>query len=247
VRAKSEGRAPTAMDAATAALFPDEFQESELGEIPRGWRIGHYGAGLSVVKGKSYKSDELQPSQTALVTLKSFQRGGGYRDDGLKEYVGQYKPEQVVHPGEVVVAFTDVTQAAEVIGRPARVRPDGRYLALVASLDVGIVRPTAPELPPEYLYYCFLEQGFTDHTYAHANGSTVLHLAAGAVEKYEGVWPDRKVAAAFVDLVSPLLKRQDANWAECDTLGKLRDALLPKLLSGELRVRDAEKAVGHMV
>ncbi len=145
------------------------------------------------------------------------------------------------------MAFTDVTQAAEVIGRPARVRADGRYSTLVASLDVGIVRPTAPELPPEYLYYCFLEPSFTDHTYAHANGSTVLHLAAGAVEKYEGIWPDPRVASAFVEIVSPLLKRQDANWTECDTLARLRDTLLPKLLSGELHVRDADRIVERAV
>lgn len=243
VRARAEGRAPAGMDAATARLFPDGFERSEIGDIPRGWHAGAYGPGLTVVKGKSYKSDELQPSRTALVTLKSFLRGGGYRADGLKEYVGPCKLEQVVNPGEVVVAFTDVTQAAEVIGRPARIRADERYERLVASLDVGIIRPSAPELPPNFLYYCFLEPAFRDHTYAHSNGSTVLHLAAGAVEKYVGLWPSVESASAFAALVRPFVEHQDANWRQSDGLAALRNALLPRLLSGELRVRDAEKAV----
>jgi len=89
---------------------------------------------IETVKGRSYKSEELVESDTALVTLKSFARGGGYRPDGLKSFTGTFKPEQVVTPGELVIACTDVTQAAEVIGRPAIVRGTSGYRRLVASL-----------------------------------------------------------------------------------------------------------------
>ena len=76
-----------------------------------------------------------------MVTLKSFNRGGGYRLDGLKEYTGKYKPEQEVFAGDLIVAYTDVTQAADVIGKPAMVISDSRYEHLVVSLDVAVVRP----------------------------------------------------------------------------------------------------------
>jgi type I restriction enzyme S subunit len=234
VRAKAEGRQPVGMDAEIAKLFPSEFVGSELGEIPKGWSVGPYGDGVRVTKGRSYKSDDLQPSSVALVTLKSFHRGGGYRMDGLKSYVGDYKPEQVVAVGDLVVAFTDVTQAAEVIGRPALVEQARRFTTLVASLDVGIVRSFDARLPIEYLYHSFLDSSFRDHTYANSNGSTVLHLAAGAVERFVGLWPSLAVAEAFRRIISPLLTRARLNTSESAALRDLRDALLPALLSGRI-------------
>ncbi|MEA5098254.1 MAG: restriction endonuclease subunit S, partial [Burkholderiaceae bacterium] len=142
VHAKAAGREPEGMDKATAALFPDGFEESELGLVPRGWREATVGEIAEVVKGKSYSSKELVNSHnTALVTLKSFERGGGFRLDGFKPYLGNYKMNQVVLPGDLIVAYTDVTQAAELIGKPAIVVGVDEYETLVASLDVGIVRP----------------------------------------------------------------------------------------------------------
>lgn len=79
VRAKMEGRAPEGMDEATAALFPDSFEESELGLVPRGWKTARVADIAEVVKGKSYSSKNLVESHhTALVTLKSFERGGAF-------------------------------------------------------------------------------------------------------------------------------------------------------------------------
>jgi len=90
VRAKAEGRAPAGMDAETAALFPDSFEETELGMVPKGWKCALVGNEVQVIKGVSYRSDDLAESDTALVTLKSINRGGGYRYDGLKQYRGDY-------------------------------------------------------------------------------------------------------------------------------------------------------------
>lgn len=109
VRAKAEGRQPEGMDLPTAALFPDGFEDSELGPIPKGWNIVSVGDVAEVVKGKSYSSKDLvASSQTALVTLKSFERGGGFRLDGFKPYSGSYKEAQVVVAGDLIVAYTVV-------------------------------------------------------------------------------------------------------------------------------------------
>lgn len=86
-------------------LFPSEFELTEsLGWVPKGWGVTTIGDTANVIKGKSYKSSELEPSSTALVTLKSFTRGGGYRLDGLKEYTGTFKSEQEVFAGDLVIA-----------------------------------------------------------------------------------------------------------------------------------------------
>ncbi|HEH8639352.1 TPA: restriction endonuclease subunit S, partial [Pseudomonas aeruginosa] len=186
VRAKAEGRQPEGMDAATAALFPDSFEESELGLVPKGWRTTGVAQVAEVVKGKSYSSKELaEANDTALVTLKSFSRGGGFRLDGFKPYTGSYKPAQVVVPGDLIIAYTDVTQAAELIGKPAIVVGLECYKTLVASLDVGVVRPDINKVSRQYLYGLFRTESFQSHTFAHTSGTTVLHLAKDGVGSYQ--------------------------------------------------------------
>lgn len=246
VRAKAEGR-DTGLPKHIADLFPDSFESSELGEVPKQWEVTQLGALVDTVKGRSYKSEELVESDTALVTLKSFARGGGYRPDGLKSFSGTYKPEQVVTPGELVIACTDVTQAAEVIGRPAIVRGTGRYRRLVASLDTLIVRPRESSMTRAFLYFLGGTESFVAHTYAHTTGTTVLHLAKNAVPSFKFIWPPKLLVQRFDALASPALVRIQALEEESGTLSALRDALLPKLISGELSVKDAAEFVRSLI
>jgi type I restriction enzyme S subunit len=241
VRAKAAGQQPSGLAPHIADLFPDEFVESELGEIPKGWEVGTLGSMIETIKGRSYKSSELVESGTALVTLKSFARGGGYRPDGLKSYSGTYNPEQVIEPGEMVIACTDVTQAAEVIGHPAVVRKSQQFNTLVASLDTIIVRPRNDAVTRAFLYFLCGTDAFTAHTYAHTTGTTVLHLAKEAIPSFKFAQPPSSLVQVSDRLAAPILKKIDASETENDLLGETRDSLLPKLISGELRVGDAER------
>jgi type I restriction enzyme S subunit len=244
VHAKADGR-DTGLPAEVADLFPDSFEDSDLGPIPKGWHVAAVDAVAEIVKGRSYKSAELQPSDAALVTLKSFLRGGGYREDGLKPYTGKYTTEQVVQPGEIIVAMTDVTQNAEVIGRPAIVMPDTRYGMLVASLDTSVVRPTSVTVSTPFLYGLFSTEAFRAHTYAHSSGTTVLHLAKNAIPSFTFPCPTEQVQKAFVSFVGPLKARQQMMHGQNCRLAGLRDTLLPKLMSGEIEVPDVTQATGR--
>ncbi len=237
VRAKMAGRAPDGMDEATAALFPDSFEESELGLVPRGWRVHSIGDVADVVKGKSYSSKDLTDNHhTALVTLKSFERGGGFRLDGFKPYIGSYKPTQVVQPGDLIVAYTDVTQAAELIGKPAIVVGVEDHAVLVASLDVGIVRPNAEQVSRQFLYGLFRTESFQNHTFSHTSGTTVLHLAKDGVGTFRFVCPPIALVNAFSEIAEALAERRQTNIDQMRTLATLRDTLLPRLISGQLRL-----------
>jgi type I restriction enzyme S subunit len=83
----------------------------ELGLARKGWAVASVGDVAEAVKGKSYSSKDLvEKHKTALVTLKSFERGGGLRMDGFKPYSGTYKSTEVVSAGDLIIAYTDVTQ-----------------------------------------------------------------------------------------------------------------------------------------
>jgi len=243
VRARAEGRPPHGMDAHTEALFPSEFEHGEFGQTPKGWRVVSLNEAATFVKGVSYKSAELvDGSAVALVTLKSFRRDGGYREDGLKPYIGRFKPEQVIAAGEVVVSHTDVTQAAEVLGRAVRVPRHPTHRTLVASLDAVIVRPRG-QLSNELLVGLLTRESFRDHARAYANGTTVLHLSPRALPAYRFLLPPPQLIGAYSRAVQPILGLIETRNGESRTLLRLRDTLLPKLLSGEIRATDAQKLV----
>lgn len=244
VRAKRDGRAPEGMDEATAALFPDSFEHSELGEVPTGWDCKFVDDVAEIVKGKSYSSKDFVDSHhTALVTLKSFERGGGFRMDGFKPYAGAYKASQVVLAGDLIVAYTDVTQAAELIGRPAIVVGVPEYETLVASLDVGIVRPDPICSSRQFLYGLFKTDAFQLHAQSRTSGTTVLHLAKDGVGGFKFACPPPSVVSAFDALAATLSERRQMNSDLIRSLTALRDTLLPRLISGQLRLPEAAKAI----
>ena len=201
-----------------------------------GWEVKSLSELAEFVKGVSYSSSDLvEDSNIALVTLKSFNRGGGYKEEGLKPFVGFFKPQQRIFPGEVVVAHTDLTQMAEVIGRSARVEENEVHTTLVASLDLVIVRLG---ITNEYIY-CLLAYGdFSDFAYGYTNGTTVLHLSKKALEEYKVFAPPSTFLITFSEKVTPLFKQIDLNNKQSRTLAKLRDTLLPKLMSGQVIINE---------
>ncbi|WP_178088720.1 restriction endonuclease subunit S [Plesiomonas shigelloides] len=231
------------LPAETRQLFPAAFEECEEpslglgGWVPKGWEAKSIGSVSKFVKGKSYKSSELATSDTALVTLKSFKRGGGYRLDGLKPYIGSYKTEQVVSAGDLIIACTDVTQAADIIGKPAIVISDTNHKTLIISLDVSVVRPYKVNLK-YYLYGLAKTLEFQSHTYAHSTGTTVLHLSKDAVPAFMFSSPSDKTLELYHEIVSPFFDIIEKNNCSSRTLANLRNTLLPKLISGELRLND---------
>ncbi|MDE0177063.1 MAG: restriction endonuclease subunit S [Gammaproteobacteria bacterium] len=235
VRAKMEGR-DTGLPREISEMFPDELADSEIGMAPAGWELRRLGELATITRGRSYRSEDLVAAQTALVTLKSFHRGGGYRPDGLKPYRGAYRAEQVVTPGEIIVACTDVTQAADIIGRSAVVLPSSTYATLVASLDVLILRPSHERMKRSFLYHLTSSTRFVSYTYAYTTGTTVLHLDSKSIPEFLFPLPPMELVHHFDDHVSSLLRRVAVDSPSSDVLPAIRDALLPNLVSGGLRL-----------
>lgn len=196
----------------------------------------------SITKGVSYRSVDLLPSRTSLVTLKSFDRTGGYKVNGLKPFVGKYKSQQVIKPGESVVAQTDLTQGAEVVGRAVRVPADKSADTLVASLDLVIVRP-GNDLTQEYLFGILSDEAFRQHCRSRTSGTTVLHLAGDAIPTYLAPKPPLSDQRNYSEIVQPLIKKWESLCADIEKLIELRDSLLPGILSGLISVSEMQEAI----
>lgn len=196
----------------------------------------------TLTKGYSYRSAELVPSDAALVTLKSITRDGQFAHRGFKEFAGGPRSAQVVAAGDIIIAQTDLTQAAEVVGRAVRVPKVDEYAQLVASLDLIVVRSLG-EVPNAYLLGALRSERFREHCRARTSGTTVLHLARGAAESYEVPIASTEVVRQYSDEAGARARLADALAQENRRLTMTRDELLPSLMSDKIRVKDAEKSV----
>lgn len=215
----------------------DMVFSEELGkEIPKEWEVDKLGNHVNLVKGVSYRSEELTESENALVTLKSIDRKGNFKIDGLKEYVGKYKDEQILFSGDIVVAHTDLTQKADVLGNPAIVREVSKYEKLIASLDLVIVRPKNEYINRPFIYHLLKTNAFHNHAIGYANGTTVLHLNHKAIPDFEFVVPSFTIIKNFGENINQITLKLQDNELQSECLAQIRDFILPKLMSGEIRV-----------
>jgi type I restriction enzyme S subunit len=196
---------------------------------------------VTITNGYSYTSAELvDESATALVNLKNFARTGGFRLDGLKPLDGSPKSSQVLMTGDILLAKTDLTQDAEVVGRCMRMPNVHGFTTFVASLDAAILRPTSAVSKEALLALLSLSE-FRDHCLGYANGTTVLHLSKDALPAYTVTLPDEEQMTRLSATIASLGAQQDHALSELHAATSLHDFLLPRLLSGELRVSGAEK------
>lgn len=198
---------------------------------------------LDVMRGLSYTGAGLTADGLPLHNLNSVCEGGGYKRAGLKRYSGDFKERHVVRAGEVIVANTDLTWNFQVIASPAIVPAhfDGTGLF---SHHLYRVRPKeGSPLTAALIYLLLLAGPLRREVAGYANGTTVNMLPQDALQKPLFRVPAPERARNLDELVKPLFARAEAAETESETLAELRDALLPKLITGELRVRDAEAAV----
>jgi type I restriction enzyme S subunit len=221
--------------------FPNataEMIDSEAGKIPKGWKVFKLEELVNTVNGYSYKGKELvEQSNEALVTLKSFNRNGGFQTRGFKPFNGTPKAQQEVKVGDLVVAHTDLTQDAEVLGNPAFVFEDGGFDKMYITMDLVKVISKVEHIENAFLYYIMKDRSFKGHCIGYSNGTTVLHLSKKAIPEYKIALPENlKLAKEFSDLVTSFTSKISNNITQLQTLSDTRDKLLPKLMSGELRV-----------
>ncbi|MFN8618249.1 MAG: restriction endonuclease subunit S [Dehalococcoidia bacterium] len=226
VRAKSEGRQPWGMDAGTAALFPSEFDDSELGKIPNGWQVGRLDDIADVTMGQSPLGDTYNEARDGLPFYQ------GTRDFGWRfpaHRVWCNAPTRLAEAGDSLLSVRAPVGELNV----ARER-------CAVGRGVAAVRPRTGFRG--FLHYALqLSQSGWDKF--EAEGTVFGSASKADVTGFPVVVSDARTELAFGRLVEPVDARILNDTAESETLAELRDTLLPKLMSGAVRVRDAERAV----
>ena len=232
------------LEAQARAIFKSWFVDFEPfgGALPDGWQETRLSQIADFVGGYSYKGNELRASDCAMATIKNFDRNGGFKLDGFKEIVPseKLKAEQQVDLFDILVAHTDLTQNAEVIGNAEIILSTGGYRKLIMSMDLVKVIPK-PGISRFLLASLLNSPQFKAHALGYVNGTTVLHMSKKALPEYSFYFPeDWSSLDNIVAVFEQTYRKMSQTIEESTRLASLRDTLLPKLMSGEIDVSDVE-------
>lgn len=227
VRAKAEGR-DTGLPEHISSLFPSSFVDSELGPIPEGWVIGHLGDVSQVIMGQSPPGSTYNEEKIGL-PLYQGSTDFGFRYPNRRMYCSE--PKRVAQRGSTLISVRapvgDVNMASEecCIGRGVA------EIKGLHSLD-------------SFIYYLVssLKAQFSIY---EAEGTVFGSINKHSLEHLRIIRPASKIMEAFNFYTSCMDTRIGNNEQENQALSEIRDVLLPKLISGELPIPDAERVVGR--
>jgi len=217
-----------------ADLFPDSFAHSELGDIPTGWRLSKLGDEVVTLLGGTPSRAEPSYWGGDIPWINS----------------GKANEFRIIEPTEFITQKGLGSSATKLL--PARttvIAITGATLGQVSLTEletcanqsiVGVIGTAA--LPSEFLYFWVKEK--IDNLLAWQTGGAQQHINKNNVDDSPVVCPSGSIVAAYLGLVRPAFDRIKTCCLESQALGALRDTLLPKLLSGELRIKNPDRVIG---
>ena len=232
VRAKLDGRQPVGLDPATAALFPVSFQDSEAGNIPKGWEVAKLkeltskiGSGATPRGGSEVYVDE-GPALIRSQNVYDYE----FRWSGLARLTDKSAEELKnveVMKNDVLLNITGDsilrTCVVDPAALPARVN---QHVAIIRAIN---------DIPAHYLHLCLVQESMKSFLIGMSAGATRHAITKGHLESIDVLKPSTLVLKAFEQRTTPWFAQIDGNRSQSRTLATLRDMLLPKLLSGELQ------------
>ncbi|PHS40700.1 MAG: restriction endonuclease subunit S [Sulfurovum sp.] len=218
--------------------FPGYKNVEVVDGLPVGWERDKLSKYLKYHRGKSYSSEDIA-GDTGLpfINLKCINRNGGFRRDGIKVFNGEYKETNVAYEGDIVMAVTDMTQDRAIVGRVAKV-PAMNQDKYIVSMDLVKIEPLNIEKDFLYALLRFSTIGLLLKEFA--NGVNVLHLTPDMIYLQKVITPPKNLQIKFEKILVPILKEIDILNLKNDELREIRDLLLPRLMSGKLKVEDLD-------
>jgi type I restriction enzyme S subunit len=200
-------------------------------EVPEGWEVNELRTLIEIQRGISYTSKDIEGDGVPMINLNSFNLNGTYKAEGVKNYSGKYSEKNLIKNGDLLIAATDVTRNAEIIGKAILV-PDYYTDSLVFSMDIAKV--SSNHLPVSFLMMLFNSNHYHNYIKWFATGTLVLHLNLDGVNRYVSEIPPSNILRMFDEFYMPIANRIYNTAKENKELSELRDWLLPMLMNGQV-------------
>ncbi len=215
------------MDPGIAALFPDRFVDSELGEIPGGWEVKPLDTVAVFQNGLALQKFRPQENEEWLPVVKIAQLRSGKADSGERS-TANIRPECIIDDGDIVFSWSG--------SLTVKVWCGGR-----AALNQHLFKVTSVNFPKWFFMHCVCSHLGDFQTIAAGKATTMGHIKRHHLSEAMCVVPNGELLAESDSLFSTLLERNISANIQSRALITLRGTLLPKLISGELRVKDSKR------
>ncbi|UPQ87365.1 restriction endonuclease subunit S [Vibrio sinaloensis] len=235
VKAKMNGEQPKGMDEATASLFPEKLVESELGLIPDGWEVTKLSKVIDLLNGFAFKSPDYVKEGTFVLRTKNFDSSNSVERLGDDVYL----PDEFLesHKKYLCEAYDyHVVMVAASIGKTAMIYP--HQLPALRNQNMWCFRPKDESLR---FYTKYMVDGLVKLNMGLASGSARAFFKKGDFNSYEFALPSSELLNKFNDVVGNLVKQKGSLLNQNVQLAAMRDTLLPKLLSGEIELGQAQE------
>jgi type I restriction enzyme S subunit len=232
VQAKAEGR-DTGLPPEIAALFPDSFEDSELGETPKGWRIAPIESAADMYR------TTVNPADCADEIFHHYSIPAfDVNRLPVNEAGATIKSHKFLVPPDTVL-LSRLNPKTPRVWRPAM----GQSVRSICSTEFAVLAARVGSR--EWLYCLLSSSNFCDTFATMVTGTSGSHqrVKPESLNAVQIVMPPESIVDYFTQVVTPILLRDTQCLMESQTLAALRDTLLPKLISGEIRVTDAERLV----
>jgi type I restriction enzyme S subunit len=232
VRAKQEGQLPKGMDDATAALFPDSFEESKLGSVPMGWKVVKSGDVIDIRDG-THASPKQSSVGFPFITTRHISTGKIDLENAYlisaEDYVN-FSRRSKVDTFDVLISMIGT------VGVPVIVLKTKTDFAVK---NIGILKTSFEKRLSHFIYLLLKSRPIQHQIEARLAGTTQKYLALSALRDIKFVLPSEELLEIFSQVVMILFNRISHNDEVMQSVTNLRNTLLPRLISGQLRLLDA--------
>ncbi len=215
------------------------FRQWFVEEASDDWPIVTFAEHFEAFRGLSYKGNGLTECGlgTPMHNLNSVYEGGGYKEAGIKYYSGDFKERHVVNAGDVIVTNTEQGHEFRLIGYPAIVAKYFGETGIFSQHIYRVVPKNSTYLTRDFLYRLIMESDVREQVISATNGSTVNMLAIDGLQRPTFRLPPEVLVRRYDEIATETREKRELNHNTIRNLEKLRDTLLPKLMSGEVRVQ----------
>lgn len=221
-----------------------DFVESELGMIPEGWEVKELDEIADFSNGYSFKSKDLLEKMKSKYDYKVFKQadikvGGGINTNNTKswidsEFIRKNKLSRfIIQPGDLMMCMTDMKNNVRLLGHTALVYQSDEY---TLNQRVGRLRSKLKDIKPSFLYYLTNNSVFLNDLRGRANTGVQVNLSTSEIKKSKVIVPTNDIIKKFCDYSENATKTINSLNNQNTKLAELRDALLPKLMAGEIDV-----------
>ena len=222
VKAKMAGEKPAGMDAATAALFPDSMEESELGLIPKGWEVRSLDEISEYLNGLAMQKFPVTDEDEQLLVIKIAQLRAG-NTKGADVASGLLDSRFMIKDGDILFSWSGTLEVETWAGGPG-------------ALNQHLFKVSGKTVPDWYSYLSTKSFLSFFREIASGKATTMGHIQRGHLSESKLAIPNLELLNRATEIIEPLISLKIKTSIESHNLAEIRDSLLPRLISGELQI-----------